>query len=212
MSDEDAEDVDPSDRSWDDPDQPEEDFDSSDEDAEDDDLSDRAWDDPDQPEADCDSSDEDDEFDDLSARSWDEPEPSESSFAPSDNAYKGVALSERSWFGPELPQARLEPGYKAESAANSSHFTHRAPPISTKQYYQQSIDNERGRLGPQASSVLNRPVSARSAQLSAVPGQAQLDGDMKLAGTSPADTKPKTWLSQGRSKVMDLIERYTKHN
>ena len=212
LSDEDAEDVDPSDRSWDDPDQPEEDFDSSDEDAEDDDLSDRAWDDPDQPEADCDSSDEDDEFDDLSARSWDEPEPSESSFAPSDNAYKGVALSERSWFGPELPQARLEPGYKAESAANSSHFTHRAPPISTKQYYQQSIDNERGRLGPQASSVLNRPVSARSAQLSAVPGQAQLDGDMKLAGTSPADTKPKTWLSQGRSKVMDLIERYTKHN
>ena len=211
-SDEDAEDDDLSDRSWDDPDQPEEDFDSSDEDAEDDDLSDRAWDDPEQPEADCDSSDEDDEFDDLSARSWDEPEPSESSFAPSDNAYKGVALSERSWFGPELPQARLEPGYKAESAANSSHFTHRAPPISTKQYYQQSIDNERGRLGPQASSVLNRPVSERSAQLSAVPGQAQLDGDIKLAGTSPADTKPKTWLSQGRSKVMDLIERYTKHN
>ena len=211
-SDEDDEDDDLSDRSWDDPDQPEEDFDSSDEDAEDYDLSDRAWDDPDQPEADCDSSDEDDEFDDLSARSWDEPEPSESSFAPSDNAYKGVALSERSWFGPELPQARLEPGYKAESAANSSHFTHRAPPISTKQYYQQSIDNERGRLGPQASSVLNRPVSERSAQLSAVPGQAQLDGDMKLAGTSPADTKPKTWLSQGRSKVMDLIERYTKHN
>ena len=211
-SDEDAEDVDPSDQFWIDPDQPEADFDSSDEDAEDDDLSDRAWDDPDQPGADCDSSDEDDEFDDLSARSWDEPEPSESSFAPSDNAYKGVALSERSWFGPELPQARLEPGYKAESAANSSHFTHRAPPISTKQYYQQSIDNERGRLGPQASSVLNRPVSERSAQLSAVPGQAQLDGDMKLAGTSPADTKPKTWLSQGRSKVMDLIERYTKHN
>ena len=211
-SDEDAEDVDPSDQFWIDPDQPEADFDSSDEDAEDDDLSDRAWDDPEQPEADCDSSDEDDEFGDLSARSWDEPEPSESSFAPSDNAYKGVALSERSWFGPELPQARLEPGYKAESAANSSHFTHRAPPISTKQYYQQSIDNERGRLGPQASSVLNRPVSERSAQLSAVPGQAQLDGDMKLAGTSPADTKPKTWLSQGRSKVMDLIERYTKHN
>ena len=211
-SNEDAEDDDLSDRSWDDPDQPEEDCDSSDEDDEFDDLSARAWDDPDQPEADCDSSDEDDEFDDLSARSWDEPEPSESSFAPSDNAYKGVALSERSWFGPELPQARLEPGYKAESAANSSHFTHRAPPISTKQYYQQSIDNERGRLGPQASSVLNRPVSERSAQLSAVPGQAQLDGDMKLAGTSPADTKPKTWLSQGRSKVMDLIERYTKHN
>ena len=211
-SDEDAEDVDPSDQFWIDPDQPEEDFDSSGGDAEYGDLCDRAWDDPDQPEADCDSSDEDDEFDDLSARSWDEPEPSESSFAPSDNAYKGVALSERSWFGPELPQARLEPGYKAESAANSSHFTHRVPPISTKQYYQQSIDNERGRLGPQASSVLNRPVSERSAQLSAVPGQAQLDGDMKLAGTSPADTKPKTWLSQGRSKVMDLIERYTKHN